>query len=87
MNKVFGLLIATALVVGIVPYARSVDTPVLPPGISASNWVAMGDAAGFVITNSRTASLKGYFMARRGGTWVRIDSAPEDAFHPAVEAR
>jgi hypothetical protein len=47
----------------------------------------LGDRAGFVITNadsligSTTAVgvAKGYFMLRRAGIWLRIDTSPDYA--------
>jgi hypothetical protein len=57
----------------------------MPPGISGDNWIALGDRAGFVITNGdsligSTTSVgvaRGYFMLQRAGTWLRIDSGPD----------
>jgi hypothetical protein len=84
MNKVIGLLIVIAVVIGVGPYARSLSAPPVPPGISADNWIALGDTAGFVITNgdsligstSSVGVARGYFMLRRGGNWLRVDSTP-----------
>lgn len=85
MNKVRGAFLATAVVVGLAPYARSSGPQLLPPGISADNWIALGDRAGFVITNgdsligstSAVGVAKGYFMLRRAGIWLRIDTSPD----------
>jgi hypothetical protein len=84
MHKVFGLVLATSLVMGVGQSAVSSESPV-PPGVSADNWILLGDRAGFVITNgesligSTTAVgvARGYFMIRRGGIWLRIDTAPD----------
>jgi hypothetical protein len=84
MNKVIGLLFVIAIVIGVSPYARSLSGPPVPPGISADNWTALGDSAGFVITNgdsligstSSVGVARGYFMLRRGGNWLRVDSTP-----------
>jgi hypothetical protein len=86
MNKVIGLMLATAVVVGVGRYAVGSNAPLLPPGISADDWIILGDRAGFVITNGdsmigSTTSVgvaKGYFMLRRAGIWLRIDSAPDN---------
>ena len=86
MNKIIGLILATAVVTGVGPNALSSDAGPLPPGISAENWVALGDRAGFVVTNgdsligsaSSVGIAKGYFMIRRAGVWLRIDSARDD---------
>jgi hypothetical protein len=86
MKKVIGLMLATAVVVGVSQYAVSSVAPPLPPGISADNWIILGDRAGFVITNGdsligSTTSVgvaKGYFMLRRAGIWLRIEPAPDN---------
>lgn len=86
MNKVIGVMTATAVMVGVFQYAVSADAPPLPPGISADNWIVLGDRAGFVMTNSdsligSTTSVgvaRGYFMLRRAGVWLRIDSTPDN---------
>jgi hypothetical protein len=85
VNKVLSALLATAVVVGLAPYARSSGPQLLPPGITADNWIALGDRGGFVITNSdsligSTSAVgvaKGYFMLRRAGSWLRIDTSPD----------
>jgi hypothetical protein len=78
-------LLVTAVVAGMGPRALSLGDPLVPPGIAANNWIALGDRAGFVITNgdsligstSSVGVAKGYFMLRRAGIWLRIDSAPD----------
>jgi hypothetical protein len=92
MNKVLGLLLVAAIAVGIVPFARGIDTPAAPPGVRADHWISMGDAAGFVITNagndlqkglrSDNNVVKGFFMVRRGGAWLRIDSERDAGAYP-----
>lgn len=85
MNRLLGTLLATAVVCAVAPYARSSGPPLVPPGISADDWIALGDSSGFVITNgdfligSNTAVgvAKGYFMLRRAGIWLRIDTSPD----------
>ena len=85
MNRTLGILLAAAIAIGIVPYARSIGTPNPPPGVSADKWVPMGDAAGFVFTevgNDFRQGLKseptmhGYFMVRHKDSWVRVDASP-----------
>jgi hypothetical protein len=85
MKKLIGVLLVTATVIGIGPYARGIGSPLLPPGISTDNWVALGDTAGFVVTNgdsligsTRSVGVaEGYFMVRRGSIWLRIDTSPD----------
>jgi hypothetical protein len=94
MNKVLSVLLLVAIAAGVVPYAHSLGTPSPPPGIAADNWVAMGEAAGFVITkagndfrrglSSEPNTLKGYFMIRVKGAWVRVDTAAGYETHPAA---
>ena len=97
MNKALSILlvmgVAGVFAGGVVPLARSIEASSSPPGIASSNWIPMGEAAGFVITNTgndfrnglRTEAniVRGYFMGRREGTWFRVDSAPDYAAHPA----
>jgi hypothetical protein len=86
MKKIIVLLFTTALMLGLGPHALSSDAASLPPGISAENWIALGDRAGFVLTNgdslvgsaSSVGVAKGYFMLRRAGIWLRIESARDD---------
>jgi hypothetical protein len=85
MKKVLGLIVVAAIVGGMGPYARGTGNAGLPPDISADNWIALGDMAGFVVTNGDSSMgstrsvgvAKGYFMVRRGSTWLRIDTSPD----------
>jgi hypothetical protein len=85
MKKIICLFLVTAVAAGIGPHSLSWGDSLLPPGISADNWIALGDRAGFVITNGdsligSTGSVgvaKGYFVLRRAGIWLRIDSASD----------
>ena len=85
MNKVLGLILVGLVAIGGVQFARGIERPVdRPPGISEANWVPMGPAAGFVITNVAVANdtrnglrddpnvVVGYIIVRPGTTWVRI---------------
>ena len=95
MKSLSGLLLALAIVVTAVPYARSVGTPSSPPGIPAKSWIALGDDAGFVITSgasvpsatrSSPGTVNGYFMVHQGKLWLRVDSQPEYQIYPAAPA-
>ena len=91
MNKILSLLLLSSVVIGVVPYARGLGTPEAPPGIAADHWISMGDAAGFVITDTgndlrkglRTEPnvVKGYFMVRPARTWVRVEAGPESGVY------
>jgi hypothetical protein len=91
MNKLLSLLLVASIVFAAAPYARSLGTPGAPPGIAADHWIAMGEAAGFVITNTandlrkglRTEpnAVRGYFMVRPARTWVRVDPSPENGVY------
>lgn len=93
MNKVLGLILVAAIAVAAIPYARGLGAPATPPGIAADHWIAMGDAAGFVITNtandlrnglrSEPNVVKGYFLIRHAGSWVKIESSPEAGAYKA----
>ena len=86
MNKLFALSMAIVFI-GIGPNALSSDPSNLPPGISADNWITVGDRFGFVVTNgdslvgsaAAVGVAKGYFMLRRQGVWLRIESTPSFA--------
>jgi hypothetical protein len=91
MNKVLGLLLVVAIIVGAVPYARGLGAPSLPPGVSAENWISFGDAAGFVIRHPlpgdatlRPGMVKGYFMVRKGNNWLKVDSDQDVQVQPAI---
>jgi hypothetical protein len=83
MNRIFGLLLFSVVVVGVMPLARSLDAQSTPPNVKASEWVPIGDAAGFVITDDAfgnapaPGSVKGYFVVHRSGAWLRVDSQPD----------
>jgi hypothetical protein len=87
MNKMLSLLLVAAIAIAAIPYARGLGTPEAPPGIAADHWIAMGDAAGFVITDtandlrkglrSEPNVVKGYFMVRPAKTWVKVEAGPE----------
>jgi hypothetical protein len=93
MNRVLSILLVGAIVIGMVPYARSVGTPSPPPGVPADNWVAMGESAGFVITSasndfhqdlkSEPNAMKGYFIVRHKDSWVRVDASDNFQLRPA----
>jgi hypothetical protein len=58
----------------------------LPPGVSAANWIAIGDKVGFVVTpgvpNQQAQVLAGYFLAWHENSWKRIDSGGGIRFQP-----
>ena len=94
MKRLIGLLLAIAIVVSVVPYARSLGTSPPPPSIAAKNWIALGDAAGFVITRPlpgdpmpAPGAVKGYFMVRQGNDWLRVESRQDMQVQPATIAR
>jgi hypothetical protein len=94
MKRLIGLLLAIAIVVSVVPYARSLGTPPSPPGVSAKNWIPFGDAAGFVVTQPlpgdpipAPGAVKGYFMVRQGDNWLRVESRQDMQVQPATITR
>lgn len=92
MKKLIGAALIAVIVLGLVPFARSIDAPTIPPGIDPGNWVPMGDSAGFVISKGGSSMgsaapvgvVKGYFMVRNGSTWFRIDASPDYGVHPVT---
>jgi hypothetical protein len=57
-----------------------------PPGVTADNWIPIGEKMGFVVTPGRPGAdpgvLAGYFVAWHGDSWKRIDSAGPFQFQP-----
>jgi hypothetical protein len=88
MNKLLSLLLVATIAIAAIPYARSLGAPEAPPGIAKDHWIAMGEAAGFVITDQvndlrkglRTDpnAIRGYFMVRHASAWLRVDPTPAD---------
>jgi len=91
MNKFLSLLLVLAIAIAAIPYARGLGTPEAPPGIAADHWIAMGEAAGFVITDTANDLrrglrnepnvVKGYFMVRPAKTWVKVEAGPGDGVY------
>jgi hypothetical protein len=88
MNKILSLVLVATIAIVAIPYARGLGTPGAPPGIASDHWIAMGDAAGFVITDHvndfrkglRTDpnAIRGYFMVHHASAWLRVDPTPAD---------
>jgi hypothetical protein len=91
MNKLLSLLLIAAIAIAAIPYARGLGTPELPPGVASDHWIAMGDAAGFVVTDhvndlrkdlrTNPGSVRGYFMVRHASAWLRVDPTPADGVY------
>jgi hypothetical protein len=91
MNKILSLLLVLAIAIAAIPYARGLGTPEAPPGIAADHWIAMGEAAGFVITDTANDLrrglrnepnvVKGYFMVRPAKAWVKVEAGPGDGVY------
>ena len=91
MNKMLRLLLVAAIAIAAIPYARGLGAPEAPPGIAVDHWIAMGDAAGFVITDTANDLrkglrnepnvVKGYFMVRPAKTWVKVEAGPESGVY------
>jgi len=91
MNKVLTALLVATIAIAAIPYARGLGTPEAPPGIPADHWIAMGDAAGFVMTGTdndlrkglrnEPNVVKGYFMVRPAKTWVRAEAGRENGVY------
>jgi hypothetical protein len=88
MNKIFSLVLVATIALAAIPYARGLGAPGPPPCIAADHWIAMGNAAGFVITDHindfrkglRTDpnAIRGYFMVLHASVWLRVDPTPAD---------
>jgi hypothetical protein len=91
MNKILSLLLLATITIAAIPYARGLGNPEAPTGVAADHWIAMGEAAGFVITETsndlrkglRTEpnAVRGYFMVRRGRTWMPVDPTPANTVY------
>jgi hypothetical protein len=86
MKQILGIVLAAVIVISVAPYARSLGMPSPPPGVSADDWIPLGEAAGFVIahnnsaaasTNRADGTVKGYFMVRHTNSWFRVDPIPD----------
>jgi hypothetical protein len=73
------LALLTSLVVG-------QEQRPLPLGVSAANWIPIGEKVGFVVTpgvaNQEPGVLAGYFLAWHEDSWKRIDSGGGIRFQP-----
>ena len=73
------LVLLTSLVVG-------QEQRPLPLGVSAANWIPIGDKVGFVVTpgvaNQEPGVLAGYFLAWHEDEWKRIDSGGGIRYQP-----
>lgn len=91
MNKMLTVLLVATIAIAAIPYARGLGTPEAPPGVKAEHWIAMGNAAGFLITgtaNDLSKGLrdepnvvKGYFMVRPAKTWVKVEAVGENGVY------
>jgi hypothetical protein len=87
MNKILTLLLVALVAIAAMPHARGLGNPEPPPGIRADHWIAIGEAAGFVITDTANDLrkglrnepnvVKGYFMVRPGKFWIKAEAGPE----------
>jgi hypothetical protein len=96
MKQLLGIIFAAAIVISVVPNARSIGSLSPPHGVSANDWIPLGDAAGFVIAHNETTptainpavgTVKGYFMVRRKDSWLRVDSTPDYGVQKAAMQR
>jgi hypothetical protein len=92
MNKILALVLSIAVLIAVVPHAFGLGAPDAPAGIPADHWIPMGEAAGFVITDtandlrnglrSERNVVKGYFMVRRARSWMRVEPGSEPGVYP-----
>jgi hypothetical protein len=96
MKQILGLVLAAVIIISAAPYARSLGTPSPPPGVSADDWIPLGDSAGFVVahdnsmpavTNPSAGTVKGYFMVHRKYRWLRVDAVPDYGIQKATTQR
>ena len=96
MKQILGFILAAVIVISVAPYARSLGMPAPPPGVSADDWIPLGEAAGFVIAHDNSAAaatnwgagtVKGYFMVHHTNTWLRVDATPDYGVQKATMQR
>jgi hypothetical protein len=91
MKKAFSVFFVVAMLLCAVQMARSLGVPPVPPGISANDWIPLGNQAGFVISHDLSATsaplkageVRGYFMIRPNDRWLRVDPQAELQQYPA----
>lgn len=81
------LAAATIAVMGfLATWVVAQNQPATPPGISSAEWIPLGENFGFVVTSSAAPhnpdTLTGYFIARRGSEWKKVDSEGGFRFQP-----
>jgi len=91
MSKLAGLLLCLA-VVGVASFAHSA-APISPPlGVDVQNWIPVSEHLGFVATHGNVESgfpspvqgaVEGYFVVRKGNSWLRVSHNQLDKFVPA----
>ena len=92
MKKFLGLILVVAVVIVTAPHARGLGAPSAPRGVASSDWIPLGDSAGFVVSHEESPPdasrpsgvVRGYFMVRRDQAWLRVDSGPGLKVHPAT---
>jgi hypothetical protein len=83
MKGMLGLMAAGLSIAIALPLALAQGDVSPPRGVPFDHWVPMGPDVGFVLTrlepdpaDPRIKTLKGFFMARYDGQWLRMDSDP-----------
>jgi len=96
MKLILGIVLGTLIAILVTSNARSLGNPSPPPGVSAMDWIPLGDAAGFVVVhddaspnriNPAAGTVKGHFVVRRKDHWLRVDSTPDYGAQNAVMQR
>lgn len=58
----------------------------MPPGVSELEWIPISESFGFVVTMQASGrdpdTLTGYFVARQGNMWKKVDSEGGFRFQP-----
>ena len=84
--KTLLVIVAVCVLALLTSYVVGQEQRPLPLGVSAANWIPVGEKVGFVITpgvaNQEPGVLAGYFLAWHEDSWKRIDSGGGIRFQP-----
>ena len=84
--KTLLVIVAVCVLALLTSYVVGQEQRPLPLGVSAANWIPIGEKVGFVVTpgvaNQEPGVLAGYFLAWHEDSWKRIDSGGGIRFQP-----
>lgn len=88
MRKTFIALSAVLLTGWCISNSYGEAQPDRPPGVPVEAWIAINQTTGFVVFGPDQSisrppahsppALRGYFVAKYKGTWMRLEALPGD---------